>query len=473
MRSIDSPRASARRCATLAAAALAAGALTLGVPLRAAPRALLIGVGDIPGYELPAIELDIQNMQKVAAVLGFAPGDIKVLFGKDATYANVQRALSTWVRDGVRHDDRVLIYFSGHGTRLPDLKPGSDTKEDDALVLHDVARTTIDGKATLKNVLMGRELGEAIAAIPSQDVLVMVDACHSGAATRDVSLGNLLLGVGSGVRKFYSYPGMPDLPARGTRALKAPLSDNFASLSAARDDESAIGTEQGGLFTLAVSGEIVNASRSGQHPSIADLRDTATAFIATHVTKKDDVFHPVAEGNDRLIKGAIDVVPLRNGQGPTWLALLAAAAKGEPMKLSGAAPNMRVGQELALDVSLPRDGYLNVVAVDSEDRATVLYPNKYNPTNSVKAGDFRFPTPQMPFVLRASEPLGPSLIVAFLTDKPVNLLELGIEGRDAAGKMQQAFTEVSARATRAISVEARESHTASGQLTVNVSKATH
>ena len=69
---------------------------------------------------------------------------------------------------------------------------------------------------------------------------------------------------------------------------------------------------------------------------------------------------------------------------------------------------------------------------------------------------FRFPTADMNFVLRAAEPLGPSLVVAFLTEKQVNLLELGIEGRDAAGKMQQVFTEVCARATRALVVEARE-----------------
>jgi hypothetical protein len=101
----------------------------------------------------------------------------------------------------------------------------------------------------------------------------------------------------------------------------------------------------------------------------------------------------------------------------------------------------------------------------------VLYPNKYANSNQVPAGAFRFPTAEMNFVLRAAEPLGPSLVVAFLTEKPVNLLELGIEGRDAAGQMQQVFTEVSARATRALSVEARQSQFAAGSLTVRVENA--
>ena len=55
-----------------------------------------------------------------------------------------------------------------------------------------------------------------------------------------------------------------------------------------------------------------------------------------------------------------------------------------------------------------------------------------------------------------------------ITDKPVSLLELGVEGRDAAGKMEQVFTEVSARATRALVIEARESRFAAGTLSVNI-----
>jgi hypothetical protein len=112
-----------------------------------------------------------------------------------------------------------------------------------------------------------------------------------------------------------------------------------------------------------------------------------------------------------------------------------------------------------------------VVEVDSQDRATVLYPNKYATANEVKAGAFKFPTAEMNFVVRASEPLGPSLVVAFLTDKRVNLLELGIEGRDAAGRMQETFTEISARATRKLTVEARQSGFSAGALTVTVERA--
>jgi hypothetical protein len=62
-------------------------------------------------------------------------------------------------------------------------------------------------------------------------------------------------------------------------------------------------------------------------------------------------------------------------------------------------------------------------------------------------------------------------VVAFLTDKDVNLLNTGVEGRDAAGKMQETFTEVNGRGTRALKIEASDASDApmaSGTFTVRV-----
>lgn len=453
-----------------------AGALVgvwLAGSLQASPRALLIGVADVPHNELPGVDLDIDNMKQVAAIMGFKPGDIKVLYNEQATYANVTQALASWVRDGVGPHDHVLIYFSGHGTRVPDPDPANAGGVDDALVLHDVQRATIQGKASLKNVLLGHEFGAALAKIPSHDVLVLVDACHSGTATRELSLGNRRLGVGSGYMKFFAYPGMPTGGVH-TRALRVPRgSENYAALAAARDEEFAVGTEHGGLFTLGVVQAIQNAARDKQHPTLIDVRGVAATFIAEH-TDEQSRHHPTTDGNERLVKGELALIPLQGGQGPTWQSLATLAAKGEPLTVSGEAGKIHVGDEVTLDVALPRDGFLNVVTVNSQDRATVLYPNKFASSNAVKAGHFKFPTADMNFVVQASEPLGPSLVVAFLTDKAVSLLDLGVEGRDAAGKMEQVYTEVSARATRDLVIKARESRFAAGTLSVNVEgKAAH
>jgi hypothetical protein len=452
---------------TLCAAALVACLLPCPERAAGAPRALLIGVGTyaLPNNDLPGIDLDIDNMKRVSEIIGFKPTDTKVLFNEQATYANVTAALASWTRDGVGRSDRVLIYFSGHGTRVPDPRPDNAGGVDDALVLHDVRPARIKGRASLRNVLIGHEFGAALAAIPSQNVLVLIDACHSGTATRTLKLGNQRLGERSGVSKFFYYAGMPEPTA--TRALRAASGlENYAAVSAARDDEYAIATAHGGLFTLGVVDAIDAAARDGQHPTVDELRGAVANFIALH-TDEQSRHHPVADGNPRLIRGALDVIPQRDGHGPTWRALAALAARGQPLTLT-APSEVRVGEEVTLETPLPRTGFLNVVSVDSEDRATVLYPNKYAPDNAVPAGDFRFPTDNMDFVLRAAEPAGPTHVVAFLTDRKVNLLELGIEGRDAEGRLEQVFTDVTARGTRAIAVEARQARFAAGSATINV-----
>jgi hypothetical protein len=440
-------------------------ALSCASGVQARQRALLIGVADVPNYELPGIDLDIDNMKKVAAIMGFAPDDIKVLFNQEATRANVLHVLDTWAREGVGPNDRVLIYFSGHGSRIPD--SGSPQGVDDVLVTHDMRRAVIEGKASLSGVILGREFGVALSKIPSHEVLVLVDACHSGTATRDIDLGSHHLGTAAATSKFFAYPGMPEAPAATRDVVVSHSHENYAALSAALDTETAAATLQGGLFTLALADAIQNAARDKKHPNLNELRDVTDQYIATH-TRESPRQHPAVDGNERLISGDLALIPLQNGQGPTWQSLAALAAKGEPLTLAGEARQIHVGEEVTLDVALPRDGFLNVVTVDSQDRATVLFPNKFTSRNEVKAGHFTFPTKDMNFLVRAAEPLGPSLVVAFLTDKPVNLLELGVEGRDAAGRMAQVFTEVSARATRALVVEAKESRFASGTLNVNV-----
>lgn len=452
--------------------AIAMFALASAGPVLAASKALLIGVGtyQIPNNDLPGIDLDIANMKHVAQIMGIAPDQTKVLFNEQADYAGVKAALTGWLHDGVGPNDRVLIYFSGHGTRVPDPRPEKAGENDDALVLHDVKLATINGHPGLANVLMGYEFGAELAAIPSQHVLVMVDACHSGTATRSLVLGNQRLGEATGAIKFFNYPGAPT-GTTTTRALsieKKSLAENYAALSAARDDEFAIATQHGGLFTLAVLDAIDQASRDAKNPTVEDLRVSTTAYIEKN-TSEQSRHHPMTDGNQRLLKGELDLVPLRNGNGPTWAALETLSKQGEALPVTAHATEVHIGDKIVIAVDVPRPGFLNVVSVDSQDRATVIFPNQFSQNNEVAAGKFQFPTPSMDFDLLASDPVGPTFVVAFLSDRKVNLLEMGIEGRDAAGKMQQAFTEVTALATRAITVEARHHQGFSaGAMTITV-----
>ena len=90
----------------------------------------------------------------------------------------------------------------------------------------------------------------------------------------------------------------------------------------------------------------------------------------------------------------------------------------------------------------------------SHDTATVLFPNEFESNNFVEAGQFSFPSAAAEFEFAAARPAGPTLVVAFVTEHPVNFRELGYEGRLDDGNYSEdaIFTTVSYAATRAIKV---------------------
>ena len=93
--------------------------LLLSVSIRAEDKALLIGIGDYEAApDLPGIQKDVSMMKdcgektrfsKCAGVVG-PTGDIST--HEKSTESSIP---------GYYGNDRVLIYFSGHGTQVPDV----------------------------------------------------------------------------------------------------------------------------------------------------------------------------------------------------------------------------------------------------------------------------------------------------------------------------------------------------------------
>jgi hypothetical protein len=150
-------------------------------------RALLIGVGEyeLDGMDLPGIDLDLDRMEDTLKIIGFEASQIKRLSNSEATAENVIDHFDTWLTDGVGPDDRVVLYFSGHGTYIPDTNNDEPDGVDEVLVTHDVRYVSVDGKRSLAGVVKDDEVAAMIRGTPSNNVLVIVDACHSGTMTRD------------------------------------------------------------------------------------------------------------------------------------------------------------------------------------------------------------------------------------------------------------------------------------------------
>jgi hypothetical protein len=109
---------------------------------------------------------------------------------------------------------------------------------------------------------------------------------------------------------------------------------------------------------------------------------------------------------------------------------------GLRLDLNGSS-SYKVGDKLVLKVTAQKPGYLVVVDIAADGRITQIYPNvislvsegqKAGEANYLKAGSsILVPDPESPltnFDFLAAPPLGGGLLVAMLSDKPVQIVDL-------------------------------------------------
>ena len=206
--------------------------------------------------DLPGIDLDATMMRTAAELLGFPPRNIRTIQDEGATLQAVRRELQSLAAATYGADDRVLIYFSGHGTHVPDDNGDEADNKDEALALHDTRHC----EGELHNFLRDDEFGRLLDAIPSSNILVLVDADHSGSVT---DLG----------------------PA------------NHVLLSAAADNELVQATSHGSAFTLGVSEAIKSTRRQGKLTLTPKELQQAAARRITELMEPGQVHTPQLSGD--------------------------------------------------------------------------------------------------------------------------------------------------------------------------------
>jgi hypothetical protein len=372
----------------------------------------------------------------------------------------------------VKPEDRVVFYFSGHGSNTPDLDGDESDGVDEVLVTHDVRRVRRDGRAALTGVVTDDKLSSLIAAIPSENVWIIVDACHSGTVSRGVTMDNLTLGTDPVFVKSFTYTGMPEgKQFVFDREFQKDGESNFVSISAAADGEKAIGTSSGGVFTIGLTETIADVAKAGGVVTVNQLRDSTATYIRDHVDA-NRVHNPQVNGSEALAGGTLEIVSATAENGPNRKRLIELVAEQQnEFTLESSKSTYVVDDPVEFTLEIPIDGYLNVVTVDSRDDATVLYPNQFNPENTVKQGIFRFPTDEASFTLPASEPLGPTLVAAFVTQDPINFYTQTLDDRDEHGNVNVTFTTLSHTATRAIRVAPRKTEMFAEMLELSVIQA--
>lgn len=152
--------------------------------------ALLVGIGQYNELPYSAQPLNahqgLQLVQKTLISKGFSENDIQVLRNGNATKAGIQNACEALL-ENTRQGDIVVFSFYGHGAQIKDDQPNEEADHlDEALA---PANASFTSESEHRHMLRDDELGKWVKALrkktgPSGQVLVLLDACHSGSGLR-------------------------------------------------------------------------------------------------------------------------------------------------------------------------------------------------------------------------------------------------------------------------------------------------
>ncbi len=142
-----------------------------------ANRAVVVGVS---AYRVPSFNLSFADDDALdyfnALIQGanWSPNDVTVLLNAQATRSAIIDAINS-VGGSLSSGDKFVFYFSGHGTKGPDLDPLDEADGlDEYIVPHDALSNSH------ANDIRDDELEPIITGLPTNNVLVVLDSSFSG-----------------------------------------------------------------------------------------------------------------------------------------------------------------------------------------------------------------------------------------------------------------------------------------------------
>ncbi len=162
-----------------------AGAPTPPAPAPAADRwAVVIGVDRYESRQVPTLRYSVRDAEALYQFLigpaGFKKDNVVLLTDRaerKPTLRNIKWALGTFLTRSARKDDTVLVFFAGHG--VPEIDPRG--VEQDGLAKY-LAPVDVDPDDLYSTGLPMDELQTIFQRIEAQRMVVLLDACYSGAA---------------------------------------------------------------------------------------------------------------------------------------------------------------------------------------------------------------------------------------------------------------------------------------------------
>lgn len=446
---------------------VAIGALTVALPVHA-NRALLIGVGQYAGKisSLSGPPRDVALMQEfLLEWRGYDPDEIETLLDQQSTRDGILAGLARLTQTS-KPGEKVFIYYSGHGTTIPDANGDEEDGLDEVLVPYDAILDENNPRFVSDD-----EIEVALERLRDREVTMVVDSCHSGTISRSLNLDIPSDDETTKIRSIV-LPGQlatPTLPNR-TRAFERTfVQGNAGSKAADRSVWTAASPNQlawetggFGVFTRHfVLGQITNAADSNSNGVVtaAELLDYTRreserwCLTSEKCQKKGLGLTPTHEGSKTLVVAALAQptkppspspspapgntggdVPIADptGHGPINASDVLGMRNDAGLRIE-ILPRTRVRarEVVSFRVSARQDGWLVLLFVDSRRKLMQLYPNQHAEMdrqrwNWIRAGaPLTVPDAYYGFRFRADpDALGKGQLIAILLQDEVALKQL-------------------------------------------------
>ncbi|RXT25293.1 peptidase C14 [Rhizobium leguminosarum] len=406
-------------------------------------RALLIGIDD---YEMREAKLtgsatDVKAMQVfLAKTLAYRPEQIHTLTNRKATREAILAEIDDWLVRQSTPGSRVFLYFSGQGSE----EMGAEATTSPTLVAVDAKLVREGGKVTVTNQIRETEIAARLNSLKDRRVTLLIDACHVGPGSRSA------VAAPSGTVRCLG-PALAALEPPNKSGKEAKFSfggENAMVWSAVNSGQWALVDREAkpalGVFTRHfIEGVQDGVARAADKPNVSNaalldyVRRKSDEYCRTHAG--DCRFTPVPQFYGQPDALGRDVITGEEAKTPVAAVENTLKSDNEAGVAVDVLPGtaVSIGDKVAMRVSTKKSGYLILVDIDASGKLTQLYPNKrsmglkptaksgdsrLDPARPVVVPDARNPYTGFEYVVEG--PAGVGMVVAILSDKPIEVLDL-------------------------------------------------
>ncbi len=396
------------------------------VPTLAQDRALLVGI-DTYQYVSPlrGSKTDVEEMRQfIQKVWNYQSHQIRTLVDEQATRENILNSIDDWLIKGTHPGDRVFFYYSGHGYYIWD-DNGDETDG------YDETLCPVETKITSETMIRDDEIEARLRRLEGRKVMVVIDACHSGTVTRDLTKRKATPTIKIPVLKSQYFFERPKNLTRGSKPdgfISSSL-DVIAYSAVAPNQVALVDTEipYRGVFTRrfieGVEKRLADSNHDGQvsHAELLEYtRTESQAYCDRHKHQcTARVLSPQLEAKPEVL--AMDVRSTKVPNHSTTNSVLVHDNQANLQLEILPDDTFQVGDSLKIRIRSDQDGYFLLFDINSVGELTRLFPNEYSKREG-RDGYVRakttviIPTLDYGFKFTAQPPLGKGLLIALVVE---------------------------------------------------------